>query len=51
MNKLCNRIVFDLVRLEDLSQDKIDKAIESLIFLAKKRDRTVKGRIYVNRST
>jgi len=42
--------VFELVRLQDLSQDEIDKAIESLIFLAEKRDGTIKGRICINRS-
>ena len=50
MNQLHNRIIFELVRLQDLSQDEINKAIESLMFLAKKRDRTVKGRMYTNRS-
>ena len=34
--------------LEDLNQEKIDKAIESLIFLAKKRNRTIKGRTCTN---
>ena len=36
--------------LEDLNQEEIDKAIESLIFLAKKRDGTIKGRICANSS-
>jgi hypothetical protein len=50
MNQSCNRTVFEPVRLEDLSQDEIDKAIKSLIFLAEKRDGTIKGRIHTNSS-
>ena len=50
MNQLHNRIVFELVRLQDLNQDEIVKAIESLMFLAEKRDGTVKGRMRINSS-
>ena len=42
--------MFELVKLEDLNQEEINKAIESLIFLAEKRDRTVKGRTHANSS-
>ena len=37
INQLHNRITFEPVRLEDLNQEEIDKAMKSLIFLAKKR--------------
>jgi hypothetical protein len=47
---LHNQIFFEPVRLEDLSQDEIGKAIKSLIFLAEKKDRTVKGRMHANSS-
>ena len=50
MNQLHNRIVFEPVMLQDLNQEEIDKAMESLIFLAEKRDKTIKGRIYANSS-
>ena len=51
MNQLHNRIVFELVRLQDITKEEIDKAMESLIFLAEKRDGTIKGRMCANGST
>ena len=51
MNQLHNRIVFEPVMLQDLNQEEIDKAMESLIFLAEKRDGTIKGRMCANGST
>ena len=51
MNQSYNRIMFEPVRLEDLNQDKIDKAMKSLMILAKKRDRTIKENMHTNSST
>ena len=50
INQLRNRIAFELAKLEDFNQDKINKAIESLIFVAKKRDETAKGKTCTNSS-
>ena len=50
INQLHNRIAFELAKLEDFNQDKINKAIESLIFVAKKRDGTAKGKTCTNSS-
>ena len=51
MNQLYNRIVFEPVMLQDLKQEEINKAMESLIFLAEKRDGIIKGRMHANGST
>ena len=50
MDQLHNRIAFGLVRLQDITQEEIDKAMESSIFLAEKRNGKIKGRMFANGS-
>ena len=44
-------ITFEPVYIEDLSEDEKEKAMESLVFVGEKRDRTLKARAYANGST
>jgi hypothetical protein len=50
MQQLHNRIVFTPKRIEELTPEELERAMESLIFLTEKRDGTVKARTCANGS-
>ena len=50
MSQLCNRIVFEPINVKDLTKNECKKAMESLMFLAEKRNSAIKGWICANGS-
>lgn len=51
MQQIIDRVVFQPIHLEELTEEEIETAMESLIFLTEKRDLTVKARMCANGST
>jgi hypothetical protein len=50
MKQLNDRDVFEPIRIEDLTEIEKRRAMESLIFLVEKRDKSMKGRACANGS-
>ena len=51
MKQLHDRVVFEPIRIEDLTEIEKRRAMESLIFLVEKRDKCIKGRACANGSS
>ena len=51
MGQIDKRLVFELIKLESLTEEEKKKAIESLLFLNEKRDGTIKACACANGST
>ena len=51
MKQLYDRVVFQPIKVEDLTEQERKRAMESLIFLVEKRDGKVKARTCANGST
>jgi hypothetical protein len=51
VQQLHDRVVFEPIHVEDMTPLERKRAMESLIFLAKKRDETIKARMCANEST
>ena len=51
MKQLHDRVVFEPIRIEDLTDIEKRRAMESLIFLVEKRDKSIKGRACANGSS
>jgi hypothetical protein len=51
MKQIHDRVVFELISIEEMTQIERKRAMESLIFLTEKRDKTIKARACANGST
>jgi hypothetical protein len=51
MKQIHDRVVFELISIEEMTKRERKRAMESLIFLTEKRDETVKARVCANGST
>ena len=51
LKQLHDRVVFETIRIEDLTEIEKRRAMESLIFLVEKRDKGIKGRACANGSS
>ena len=51
MKQIDKRVVFEPIRIEDLTEEEKKRAMESLIFLAEKRNGDIKVRYCANGST
>ena len=51
MGQIDERLVFEPIIIEDLTEEEKEKAMESLLFLNEKRDGTIKARTCANGST
>jgi hypothetical protein len=51
VRQLHDRVVFEPIHIEDMTTLERKRGIESLIFLAEKRDETIKARMCANGST